>query len=315
MDDGRIRATSHTRLRFRYDFEAGDGTTIRVRIKANLHYTQIRDGDEGSQSIRLRAKAVVSILQENVSSGLTPLLETPDVSAEAKEGISQAVGLFNQVADTAVALFLESDPLDGDALIAGLVDAFNGLSESIASLFNSGSAEDPKAVSSGEAAELLGQVAAHPGELLAAETDQIEAVPPANVDSGPPPEEPSQDTVSSTDPENGLVESVEEGQPPASQKEVLPEADEQQGPNQAQEVQRPTNEQPRPSVGSVMFKLRFRVIQSLTSLIGVFDPESPSVLASQSVFRASAQLAARYEFGELAGGDSTSHDDGIDTRV
>ena len=100
---------SHTKLRFRYDFEAADGTRIRIRAKANLHYSQINHSDEGSQSTRLRAKARILVLQENVSTGAAPLLETPEVSSEAKHEISQAIDHFYQITDAATSLFLDSD--------------------------------------------------------------------------------------------------------------------------------------------------------------------------------------------------------------
>lgn len=315
MDDGRIRAMSHTKLRFRYNFEAADGTKIHVRVKANLHYSQIGNTDEGSRSIRLRAKAAVSILQENVSSGVTPLLEIPEVSAEAKNRISQAIDLFYQVADAAAALFFESDPLDGDGLIAGLVDAFNGLSESISSIFLPPSADDPEPMSSGEVMGVLQQVASDPGEVLTVAPNQIEAVPLTNVESEPLSGGRPQDIAQSSGPENELVDRVAEGDASGSDKVVLPEGGEMEGPSPAQEIQPATSEQSQRFVNSVMFRLRLQVIQSLTSLVGVFDSDSPSVMATQSIFRASAQLAARYDLGAFGGSDSTSDDNGIDTQV
>ena len=135
-DDGDVRAVkSQARLRFRHEFEAADGTHIRIRFQANLNYAQATDSEDGSQFMRLQAAARVSILQENVSSGTAPLLDTPDISAASKQLMSQALDLFQQVVDATTSAFLDSDPLDGDGLIAGLVDAFNELSASIDSMF------------------------------------------------------------------------------------------------------------------------------------------------------------------------------------
>ena len=136
-DDGDVVAMSQTKLRFRYDFEAADGTSIHIRAQASLNYAQTSDSDDGSQTTKLRVAARVSILQENVSNGLAPLQETPDISTEANEFISQAIDLFQQVIDATTSAFLDSDPLDGDNLIAGLVEAFNGLSAAIDSMFPS----------------------------------------------------------------------------------------------------------------------------------------------------------------------------------
>lgn len=72
--DGDVLTTSKAKLRFSYDFEAADGTKIRVRAQANLNYAQLSGDDEQSQSMRLRVTAKVSILQENVASGLSPLM-------------------------------------------------------------------------------------------------------------------------------------------------------------------------------------------------------------------------------------------------
>lgn len=176
-DDGAERVMAHARLRFCYDFVAADGTNIRIRAQANLDYSQFSDSDDGSQWTRLQAKARVSVLQENVSSDIAPLLETPDISTEAREIVSQALDLFQQVVGATTSAFLGSDPLDGDSLIAGIVDAFNGLTASIDSLFPP-PATDLTAVPTGNGAELLAQATADPSAVLAsaslpAETTQV----------------------------------------------------------------------------------------------------------------------------------------------
>ena len=163
-DDGDVRVMSQARLRFRYEFEAADGTRIRIRFQANLNYAQTTDSEDGSQFMRLQAAARVSILQENVSSGTAPLLDTPDISAASKQLMSQALDLFQQVVDATTSAFLDSDPLDGDGLITGLVEAFNQLSASIDSMFLPPPAA-LETVPSSEAVELLEQAAVEPGEV------------------------------------------------------------------------------------------------------------------------------------------------------
>ena len=170
-------------------------------------------------------------------------------------------------------------------------------------------------MSSGEVVELLEQVAADPGEVPTAEPDPIEAVPPVNVESKPLSGAPPQDIAQSSGPENELVENVGQGVTSALENEVLPEAGEQEGPSEGQDVEPATNVQVQPFVGSVMFRLRLQVIQSLTSLVGVFDSDSPRVLASQSIFRASAQFAARYNLSGPGVNGSLPQDNRIDTQV
>lgn len=77
------------------------------------------------------------------------MLNNPENSTDAKSVISTALDLFHQVTDTATSLFLNSDPLDGDSLITGVAEAFNGLSESLTALFQP-SSETPTAVPSTE---------------------------------------------------------------------------------------------------------------------------------------------------------------------
>jgi hypothetical protein len=313
-DDGQVRSMSRTKLRFSYDFEAADGTKIRIRVKANLNHSQVNDGDEGLQSTRIRVKAKVLVLQENVSTGIAPLLDSQEVPSEAKNGISQAIDQFNQITEAATALFLESDPLDGDSLIAGLVESFNGLSESLQSLFLSAPA-DSEAVPSNEGVELLAQPVSDSEVIPTAKPDPIEAVPPVKIDSEPLQVAPPQDLGQSSQPEHELAEIGGHGETSTVQNEVASAANEQEGSSEGQEVAPAADEQLPPSIGSVMFKLRIRMVQSLTSLVGDFDAASPDSLASHSMFKASAQFTARYALIESVANGALSQDSQIDTRV
>jgi hypothetical protein len=313
-DDGQVRSMSRTKLRFNYDFEAADGTKIRIRVKANLNYSQVSDGDEGLQSTRLRVKAKVLVLQENVSTGISPLLESPEVASEAKNGISQAIDQFNRIAEAATAMFLDSDPLDGDSLIAGLVESFNGLSESLNSMFLSAPA-DSAAVPSNDVVELLGQPVSGSEEVPPAKPDQIETVPAVKIDSEPTPEAAPQEVGQSNGPEHELAELVGHGETSTLENGVPPEASEQEGSSEGQAVAPAADEHSPLSIDSVMFKLRFQVIQSLTSLVGDFDTDSPAPLASHSMFRASAQFTARHVVSETGANGSLSQDSQIDKRV
>lgn len=106
-------------------------------------------------------------------------------------------------------MFLNSDPLDGDSLIAGLVDSFNGLSDSLKSMFlpqPTGSEAEP----SKEVVELLAPSVSDSEELPTPKPAQIEAIPPVSIEAEPLPlpEAPPQDIGQSDVPENELAEVV-----------------------------------------------------------------------------------------------------------
>ena len=76
-EDGQTLATAQAKLRFRYDFQAADGSTIQIRLQANLNYAQLTDADTESQTTKLRASLHISILQKNVASGVAPPAKRP----------------------------------------------------------------------------------------------------------------------------------------------------------------------------------------------------------------------------------------------
>ena len=52
IDDGDIRYRSNTRLRYDYEFEAGDGTRVAVKARANVRYSASVDDDGGRHDPR-----------------------------------------------------------------------------------------------------------------------------------------------------------------------------------------------------------------------------------------------------------------------
>lgn len=288
-DDGQRLATSHTKLRFNYDFEAADGTKIRIHAVANLNYAQLTDSDAESQSLKLRATAKISILQEGVSSDLGSLFGTPEISDDAKTAISTGLDLFRQAMDTATSLFLGSAPVDGDGLIAGAVEAFNGLSDSIGALFEP-PAETPS-LPSPEAAELPEPPATDSTEVAPTPSEPSEAAPPVDAEPEPLPESLPPATAEVSEPEAAPVEDAGQAEAVAPETAAVSEAGE---PSEAGDVQ---NTEPAPTrslVGAAMFRVRLHVMASLRDLVGVFDSASSGQQTSQSLFRASAQLTARY---------------------
>jgi hypothetical protein len=131
LPNGQTRTRIQTKLRFQYEFEAADGTSIRVHVKANLHFKQSTFGGDQAQSIKLSFKARVDSLREDVTQEISPLLDAEEVPSDTKQVVSQALSEFQQNADSAGNQFAETEPLDGDSLITSLVNAFNGLSQTL----------------------------------------------------------------------------------------------------------------------------------------------------------------------------------------
>lgn len=317
-DDGTVRALAHARLRFDYRFEAADGTKIRIRLKANLHYAQISGDDGQSQSIRIRAKASISVLQSQISEGVAPLLEDPGVSSEARDKAAEAIENFNQVSDALTALFLDSDPLNGDSLITGLVGAFNSLAESLGAAFLEPTAERD-AVPAGDDVGLIEQVASNPADVIPVASNSSEVVAPATVESEPLPVEPLPASALSAGPGNEVAvdpsagdrqeaTSVTEGEVPA-------EANTRGEAGESQDVDLVGRDPSQTSARSAVLQLRLRVMQSLSSLVNVFDESSSHQQVTYSTFAVSARFAARYNVTSPSGSGLLPQGDGIDTQV
>lgn len=305
LDDGDVRFASRTKLRFHYDFEAADGTSIQIRAQANLSYSQTTDSEDGWQSSKLRATARVSILQANVSSGVAPLLQAPDISPDAKEIVSQALDLFQQVIGATASAFLDSDPLDGDSLIAGLVEAFNGLAAAIGSMSLS-RPTDPAT---------LPQPTVDPSAVPAAEpAPTIVSLPvgtePATAWQVPPQGEVPSDPLSAEPVETAVQEET-----PVVTNDVLLPSDLPEAAHADQQVAPATSRQSVTRVESVMMRVRLQMMQSLSSVVEAFDPEPSSLHVSRSMFRASTQLSTLYSISGTADNGSLSHANRIDTHV
>jgi hypothetical protein len=168
-----------------------------------------------------------------------------------------------------------------------------------------------------EVVELLAPSVSDSEELPTPKPAQIEAIPPVSIEAEPLPlpEAPPQDIGQSDVPENELAEVVGPEETSTVENEAPLAANELGGSSEGQDVATATDEQLPPSVSSVMFKLRLRVVQSLTSLVGVFEPDSPDPQAVHSMFRASARFTARYGFSESVANGSLTQNSQIDARV
>lgn len=310
-NDGSTWTSSKTKLRFHYEFEAADGTKIQIRAQANLNYSETTSGDERSQSLKLRAAIRVSVLQENVSSGLSPLVDAGD----ARNIISQALDLFNEVTNAVTSAFMENDSLDGDRLVTGLVDAFNGLSESVNSLFLPSLPAPETAPSSGAGELLVEPDPLESDEVVAAEPEQLEANPPAEADA------PLEMAEPATEAESQLVENLDPLDASAEARASTPESEvvEDEAVDSTPVAPAPVESAPAaPSqtVGSsLLLKLRLQVIQSLNSLVSEFNTETSSLTATQSSFRVSAKFSANYAISTPGTNSATLAENSINTHV
>ncbi len=305
-DDGELRTTLHSKLRFRYDFEAADGTKIRIRAKANLHYSQKSDGDQQSQSLKLRVKAHVSVVQKSVTSGVGAVAELPELSAAAQQGLSEALELFQQMTDAATSVFLGGDPLDGDSLIAGLVEAFNELTGTM----------DTTAIPAGDLPESLphdvveqiaGPVLEQPGYTTSV---------PAVVGAAEPAVETDDSEISLLEHEAALDSSGESDEvayiEPVEFEDVEQGTSSEDEAGEGEEIEPTASQQ---TYASVKMKMRVQFIQSLTRIVGAFDSDSSAITVSQSAFRASFQVAARYNLTGHGETDRLSKGQEMDSHV
>ncbi len=78
----------------------------------------------------------------------------------------------------------------------------------------------------------------------------------------------------------------------------------------------PAKSQPATTlISSVMMRARLQMIQSLSSLVDAFDSDASSRQVSHSIFRAAAQLSARYRLYVSDANDTQSLANRIDTQV
>lgn len=304
-EDGQTLATAQAKLRFRYDFQAADGSTIQIRLQANLNYAQLTDADTESQTTKLRASLHISILQKNVASGVAPLQNDPSTSTDAQDTISQALDLFQQVTDAARSLFQASDPLDGDSLITSLVDAFNELADSLSSAFLPTPADSTPTDDATTAAELPAPVdTSTPTEPAPVVIDvpvvdvpqpEIAAVEPETVpaEDAAPEESTPQETTSQT--EDTTSDTTAEAE-------------------SSQDATAPATTAPTQSLAStVILRVRLQVIQSLRNLTSVFDGSDTEAPSSSSTQHTSGHHSSWHRAGHFHAHDGWAQRQQLDT--
>lgn len=128
-DDGSLKVKFKSQLKFNYEFQSDDGTTVQLsaKIKTSLKYEQAADG---SFELKSRVKLQISALKESVQSGVAPALESGELGAPQSAEIGNSLQQFQELVDQVTGQFLE-DAATGDDLIVEIVDAFNELAGSV----------------------------------------------------------------------------------------------------------------------------------------------------------------------------------------
>ncbi len=240
-DDGTLKLKYKSQLKFNYEFESEDGTTIQLsaKVKTRLSFEQAADG---SFELKTRVKLQISALQESVQAGIAPAVDAGEQGDPQSSAIATSLQEFQALVDQVTNQFLE-DAASGDDLIVEIVDAFNELAGSVAS-------ELPEAIDqpkiSAEAAPLASAVddLATPVEVL--EPPAAEAVASPGTESTI--EEPNGDGGGNPEPADG------DG-------EVTVSTDDADDPTATSTLTR----------RSVLVDLRINFIQSISGLTSVLD--------------------------------------------
>ena len=128
-DDGTLKVRFKSQLKFNYEFQSQDGTTIQLaaKVKTRLKYEQAADG---SFELKSSVKLQISALKETVQSSVAPALDSDEQGAAQSAAIGNSLQQFQDLVDQVTGQFLE-DAATGDDLIVEIVDAFNELAGSV----------------------------------------------------------------------------------------------------------------------------------------------------------------------------------------
>lgn len=313
-EDGDLRLRSQSRLRFSYEFETADGIKVKIKAKAKTQISYKQDGQSGSESIKFKSqvKLHVSLLQEGVASGMAPLVSLGEGAGELGSAISGALEQFMAIVDEVTGALLNTDSLGADDLIVKVVEAFNDLTEA-ARLMLSPAGEPPVE------APPIGSL---PPEAIDPPSDPVEFaetvpdVPAAQPAAGSVQTVQGQD-ASAADPPN--VDPDGTAEDPVVADDLPIDA----GPLAGTDVGLPATESgPAASPGSVellLVEMRMRFVQSLRSLITVFDPPesgqsegSRDALAFSSFLKVSAKFAYSHQITMVG---NSAEEDSLDATV
>lgn len=251
-----------------------------MRAKANVKQTVVQDED-GNLAIQTKVKFQFRLIQQDVSSGLSPLA--------GSESESDALLAFGQELESLASQFGEEGTIDADELIASVLDAFNELYRTFA-----GESSPPSV----------------DGDVVDAESVQVrsenatETLPPS---AALPPVESNPIEPVETDEAEAVVLVENPAQPgPIDESEVAPSVAEVQGETAGPAIDAENNTLAETPVGNeateavdrraVLQQVRLQFVQSISQTIRTLTPDGETgpgltVLQQQSSLRFSASLS------------------------
>ncbi len=312
-DDGGVVAKYKSRLKFTYEFQSEDGTTVKLSAKLKSKFSYKQDGDE-SLEFKARVKFELSATVKTVESSLAPALESDAVNADQNGVISQAIEEFGSIVDTLASQFADGT-LFGDDVIVSVVDAFNQLTESVRPQLPTES-QTPSGDSLPAGAEAPPAAVETPTTTPAApptssvSTTSVPVSAPSDVQ--PAVDSSSHDSSASVaigSPADALVSDLSvtdhsETVDNDSDRHVE-EADESHEPDKSDEShESDESDATEPFSGqAILVNLRLNFTQSLTSLISVLD--TPVDGGTTSLFQSSFSARLKFELRFADGGESS----------
>ncbi len=266
--DDSLRAVNKTKLRFRYDLELAGGQKIQLRARASLKQTAWRS-ENGDTETKTRVKFQFSLIQQEVSEGLSPL--------QIGDGESSPLSAFLNIVDEAVSDFSDDGTIDADTLIGTVLDEFNTLLASLA----------------GEAPTASDVIDAPAVRDPAPESPPIDNLPlsiPSAVES-----ESESDAVESQPVDNAPSELIEP--PRVADSSQLAEAD-PPGPATVDlgESQLNAPEVTEQTAKEVLESVRIRFIQSFSQVIKTLSPDGEGEPRFSLVQKQNFRLNASFHF-------------------
>ncbi len=302
--DTQTRASEHgegaletrSKLRFQYVFQSADGTGIKIdaKIKLNEKYAQSEDDNGFSQKLKFKARLHIEVLQRDVAESGQQLAVAPQIPDQAKAVIGDAIDLFGQISNALLNAFQQGDSVDGDALIAGIVESFNDLTQSVLG------ANDPAALPpEGLPPEGLPPEALPPAEGLpieglppieptVADPETPVTVTPVALERPPVAGEPI--VPSESGPTAGVPPEGDPVDPAAPEPSAHGEADQE-----ANEIAEVSDDDDRPQdvaaiTRQTLLKLRLRFVQTLDQLATTLGQDDSSTALVDSPVRAESRF-------------------------
>ena len=284
-DDGSLRAVNKTQLRFSYDLESEDGQRIQLRVKAKVKESVTLD-ENGDIAVKTRVKLQFSLIQKDISDGLSPLQSAQD------DGDSNPLQAFLDVVDSVVSDYADDGQIDADTLISTVLDEFNSL---FANLSGGSLAPIDAATIDGDVIDALPQPSSPPD--AEAGVEEVEAAAPVQPTS---PETETdvegEGTIFVAEPlATGLESNARLVSAPLT--EITPVGETDADPVRDSFVNAADAETKVETANDILQQVRIRFVQSFTQVIKTLTPNSEDDSSGLSlVQKSSFKFDARVQY-------------------